>query len=465
MSFQHGITGREIPTSVVAAVSSGITPTYVGTAPINMCKEHMVNEPVLCYSYSEAIENFGFSKDFGNFTLCEAIDAHFSKFASAPIVLINVLDPEKHKKLVENQEIEKFNRKFILNDIGVIPETLKIIEEIDFATQFDDDGKLIIVPVTDVERITVSYDKIDPSMVTEEDIIGGVDVETGKKTGLECIENVFPKYRLVPNLLLAPKFSTNSAVAAVMETKVSKINGHFMGVALVDISTQEIKKYSDAPAKKNSNNLISTFMDVSWPKVALGDRQYHLSTQRACIIQNLASQNDNIPYKSPSNKIIKADRACLENGESVFMGLDEANFLNGNGITTTLNFIGGWKIWGNRNSCYPDNTDPKDCFLASRLMFNWLNDRLVQTFWQKVDEPSNKILIKTIVDTINIDLNGLVNNGVLLGARIEFREEDNPVTELINGKITFRIYLAPSLPAEEICFLKEIDINYFNNLF
>lgn len=85
MGFKHGITGNETPTSVVAVVAQGLTPTYVGTAPINMGNTKNVNEPILCYSYQEAVENFGFVKDFKNYTLCEAIDAHFSKFGIGPI--------------------------------------------------------------------------------------------------------------------------------------------------------------------------------------------------------------------------------------------------------------------------------------------------------------------------------------------------------------------------------------------
>lgn len=32
---------------------------------------------MLCSSYAEAVEHFGYSDDFENYTLCEAIDTHF----------------------------------------------------------------------------------------------------------------------------------------------------------------------------------------------------------------------------------------------------------------------------------------------------------------------------------------------------------------------------------------------------
>ena len=42
MTFRHGVTGKESPTKLIAAVSDGITPVYVGTAPINLCKTKKV---------------------------------------------------------------------------------------------------------------------------------------------------------------------------------------------------------------------------------------------------------------------------------------------------------------------------------------------------------------------------------------------------------------------------------------
>lgn len=466
MAFQHGITGRENPTSVIAASTSEMVAVYVGTAPINMAKERKVNDPVLCYSYSEAVEAMGYLKDFENYTLCEAIDAHFSKFGSAPIVLINVLDPETHKaETAEAETITKENGKFTIKKTGVIPETVTIEGQTNLNFQFDDDGYLVIIGTIPGETVSVTYSFLKPSMVTAEDIIGGIDTNTGNEKGLECIENIFPKYRVIPNLVLAPKFSTDSTVAAVLETKASKINGHFQGFALCDIDTKTTRKYTDVPGIKENNNLNSTYLSAFWPMVALGTLKYHMSTQIACIIQALAAENDGVPFKSPSNKSLKADSAVLADGTPVLLGVNKANYLNSNGIGTALNFIGGWKSWGNYASCFPAVTDPKDAFIASRLMFNFLNNTLVTTFWQKVDEPTNKVLINTIVDSCNIWLNGLTNQGQILGGRVEFREEDNPTTSLVAGKISIRVFYTPPLPAQQIEFLKEIDVKYFDTLF
>lgn len=466
MAFKHGITATESPTKLIAAVSDGITPVYVGTAPINMCKVRNLNEPILCNSYAEAVENFGYINDFSNYTLCEAIDTHFSKFNVGPIVLINVLDIKKHTKEVTNKTINMIDKKYLIEDIGILPETVVITETFEHKKIFNEKGQLELIPLEEKKGdITVNYSVLDASKVTDEDIIGGIDGETGKKKGLECIADVFPKYIKVPSLILAPKYSTSSTVAAVLEAKAKKINGHFQALALTDLNTNKVKKYGDATKNKNDNNLSSTFLDVSWPKISLGNSQYHISTQKAAIIQILARESEEIPYKSPSNKNVKGDSAILEDGTPIRLGLDEANYLNSQGISTVINWTGGWKFWGNRTSCYPVVTDPKDSFIASRMMFNWLINTLVLTYWQKVDEPTNRVLIETVTDSINIWLNGLTASGKIIGARVEFRQEDNPKTSLIDGKIKFKLYFTPALPAEEIAFDLEIDTKYYDTLF
>ena len=123
------------------------------------------------------------------------------------------------------------------------------------------------------------------------------------------------------------------------------------------------------------------------------------------------SGNGDIPYESPSNKSMQITGTCLADGTEVILGPDEANYLNGQGIVTALNFIGGWKAWGNRTACYPSNTDPKDAFISIRRMFNWHAQTFIQTYWAKVDKPINKRLIQTVVDSENIRLNGLVAQG------------------------------------------------------
>ena len=57
MAYQHGVYTSEIPTSIVPPVEAlaGL-PVVIGTAPIHLATDPKVNEPVLCYSYAEAVQ-------------------------------------------------------------------------------------------------------------------------------------------------------------------------------------------------------------------------------------------------------------------------------------------------------------------------------------------------------------------------------------------------------------------------
>lgn len=151
--------------------------------------------------------------------------------------------------------------------------------------------------------------------------------------------------------------------------------------------------------------------------------------------------------------------------QEVIMSLPKANYLNENGVTTALNFSKGWTAWGNRNACYPGTTDTKDTLITNRLMFNWLQAEFILTFWQKADAPITRRLVETIVDSFNDRLNGLAAQEAILGGRIEFRKEDNPITSLIDGAMRFKIFLTPPPPAESISADFELDPDYFDVLF
>ena len=49
------------------------------------------------------MEAVGYSDDFENFTLCQSIERLFQVFNVAPIILVNVLDPNKAAHVTQNQ--------------------------------------------------------------------------------------------------------------------------------------------------------------------------------------------------------------------------------------------------------------------------------------------------------------------------------------------------------------------------
>ena len=144
---------------------------------------------------------------------------------------------------------------------------------------------------------------------------------------------------------------------------------------------------------------------------------------------------------------------------------EEAAYLNGQGIITGLNFTGGLVAWGNRTTAYPGLTDVKDTFIPVRRMFNFIGNTLVLTAWQMTDAPLRRRLIESVCDTFNVWLNGLTARGYILGGRVEFLYNDNPVADLMDGISRFRVFVTPPSPAKELNFILEYDPVYVSTLF
>jgi hypothetical protein len=237
----------------------------------------------------------------------------------------------------------------------------------------------------------------------------------------------------------------------------------FNCVTYCDIPDEIAKPHSKVPEYKKNNNLVSENMYLCWGKLRFGDRLMNMATQAASLTAKVDSQNNDIPFASPSNKNLQMQGHIVDNDE--FNGdLSKVNMLNGNGITTALNFSKGWVLWGNRTGAYPGNTDPKDSFINNRRMLAWFGNTLVLTWMQKVDD-TNRRLVETIVNSVNYQINGLVNAGALLGGRVEVLDSENSLLDRMDGRLTFNIFLGLVAPAEEINFKLEFDPYYLETLF
>lgn len=492
MAYKHGVYVSEVPTSILppVEVNAGI-PMIIGTAPVNMTDPTNVNKPKLCYSYEEAVKEFGFVpaeedttsglKKF-NYSICELIYSAFSLYRVAPIIVVNVLDPTTHKKNCTTTSVS-FDAKTGIAKIaetGVLPNTLvlkagekTLTKDTDYIVSFDTDGTMILSSLKNQDGdflcssetpYTLTASKLDPSAVDADDIIGGVDT-SGNKSGLELVDDVFPLFRVVPGTLIAPGFSSSPSMAAVMAAKCTAINTVFKAICAVDVPTTTVKNYTAVANWKNQNNITDPMQICCWPMIQLDGTVFNLSTQLACLMAQVDSQNDDVPYVSPSNKNLQMTGTCLADGSEVVLGPNTGAYLNSQGVVCALNFIGGWVAWGNRTAVYPGNTDVKDAFIPNRRMFNWIGNTFIQTFWSKVDFPATPRLINTIIDSANIWMNGLAAMQYILGGRIEFLSSENSITDLMDGNLAFHVYVTPPPPAKDIDFILEFDPEYLQTLF
>lgn len=192
--------------------------------------------------------------------------------------------------------------------------------------------------------------------------------------------------------------------------------------------------------------------------MAVGDKVYYYSAMFAALQAYTDAQNSDVP-ENASNQDLRITATVLADGTPVVLDPQQANdVLNANGVITAIN-ANGFKAWGNSTAAYPSTTDPKDRWLKVRRFFDWDGNNFIRTYLSKVDKPGNKRLIQSIVDSQNIVGNGYVARGYCAGYRVEFRSEENPVTNLLNGHLTVHTFLAPYIPAEFIENIREYDVD------
>lgn len=469
MAVSHGFNLTEATTSVSAPVqvSSGLQ-IIVGTAPVNQLANPAaaVNTPLYVSTYKEAVAAVGWSSDFAKYTLCEAISANFKVVGTAPIVVINVLDPKnkKHITALDETSVQVNDGVAEIDKVGILLEklvvkkdTTALTADVDYIASFNDDGTvslaLIIGGAGDgATTLTVSGSILDASKVTADDIVGGVNAATGAETGLEAVRQVYPKLSKAPGILLAPRFSKNAQVCAALQAKCRKNNGLFNAVCFVDLdcSADGAQKYTDVAKQKAKQTATSREAYALWLYVKVGETVYSGSSMAAAATVHNDSQNGDRPVASPSNVTVPISAACLEDGTEVLMDQEQGTFLNDQGIATFIRSGTDFVIWGNETAAYPKNTDPKDAFLCIRRFFNYAWTSFVLDNMSKLDKPMNPKRLQSIIDSENMKGSKYVSEEACASYRIVADTEKNTAAELVAGHYHFYLYCTPFPPLKQM---------------
>lgn len=465
--MKHGIyvSRGEPAQSVPVAAESGI-PFVIGAAPVQAASAPAkASVPVLCESWGDVETKLGYSEDWDSYNLCEFAYAYFKLYGCKPVVFCNLLDPATMKTAVAAADITVVNHQALL-PIGAINDDTLVVKAsgdagepyvagTDYMAYYA--GENLIVELLedgdcyDASAVSISYNQVDPAQIAAEEVAAG----------LEASELCMAATGHAPDLLCAPGYSSDPEVAAAMALRAGGINGMFRAKALIDIDASSSGAETlEAAIAYKQENLTDENMIVCWPMAVKDGRKYHLSTQLAGVMTQTDSGNDGCPYESPSSKAMAADAMVLASGEEVMLSHPQANMLNAQGIVTGLNFIGSLVAWGNYTAAYPGSRGEEVCFIPLARVFDWVGNTVIRTLWSKLDAPINRRLMDTVVDEINIWLNGLVGSGYLYGARVEAPEDENTQENLQAGIIKVHIYLASPSPAQEISVTLEYDSSY-----
>lgn len=515
MTFKHGVYVEErsgSPASINSADSA--IPFVVGTASgVGANGNLPVNEPKLISSFNEYQATFGYVgareatsntkvKGFV-FSLDEFAKAYFSLYNAKPAIIVNVLDPTNNSNKTSGTRVStglKFDTRTgraVFDDYQAIASSIVIstpgAEGEDPITFSVANGDLLLIhenggyylqstlnssnlfKVDTSKTYSVTYSIVISSAITSAEIIGSYNSTTGKRTGLELIKEVFPRFRVIPSLIVVPKYCQINAVAIKMQTLANGISDLFKAVALIDLPAGSVTvggstiagpaEYTSVPTFKAQSTLDDRQAILTWPCVNYSGELYGGSSHLAGIIAETDAAHDGVPFVSPSNKRIYCSGLCDSNGAGIWLDATQANYLNSQGVNTTQNWLTAWKYWGNSTACYPENNTVKDYFIPIRRMFGWISNSLVINYFSEIDSATTRRKIESIIDRANIWFNSLKAGGYIVGGRVEFNSDENPLEDMAAGHYRFHAYATPPSPLQAMDWIIEYDISYLNELY
>ena len=475
--YLYGAYGHIGETVAQSAVQAGTTPVYIGTAPVNLVRGFadagVINEPIKLSNMIDAQRKLGYAADWGTFTLCEVMNAHFNNTLGniGPIYVINVLDPSagKHRKATETtQQLSFTGGRAEFASSTIILDTLTIAksdggdyaEGTDYAVDYNfTKGTVIITsliadsPLTGT--LTASFYEVDDSAIEDDDIIGGVTAG-GEYSGLSSIALLYPEQFAVCNLIAAPGWSQSPAVYNAMLTASQKINGHWdafvvADLPLVDSTAQAVDTITKAIAWKKANAFTGERSKVYWPQGIdnLGNI-YHLSTLAVVELMRADFSHNSVPMETCGNKAIPVIKQYFgANANNCGFDQQTGKELTQNGISTAVAWGGEWVLWGDHTAAYTygADVDPRAIFDVSMRMLMHITNSFQREWSPEIDSPMTRALKDRIINREQEKLDGYVSMGALLGEPvILFLESENSTTDIMNGDFRWDIAVTPTPP-------------------
>lgn len=475
--YLYGAYGHIGETVAQSAVQAGTVPVYIGTAPVNLVRgfaeKGIINEPVKLTNMIDAQKKLGFAADWGTFTLCEVMSAHFDNVLGniGPIYVINVLDPAegKHRASAATTKAlnfaggrAEFASSTIILDTLTIAKTggSNYTEGVDYSLDYNfAKGTVIVNSLADDAKLTgtltATYYEVDDSAIVDEDIIGGVTAG-GEYTGLGSLALLYPEQFAVCNLLAAPGWSHSPAVYNAMVNASRKINGHWDAFVLADLplvdgSAAAVDTIEKAVAWKQDNAYTSERSKVFWPQAAdnLG-KVYHLSTLAAVELMRADYSHGSVPMETCGNKPVPVIKQYFgENATNRGFDQQTGKELTRKGISTVVAWAGEWVLWGDHTAAYTygAEVDPRAIFDVSMRMLMHITNSFQREWSPEIDEPMTRALKDRIINREQEKLDGYVSMGALLGNPvILFLESENGTTDIMNGDFRWDIAVTPVPP-------------------
>lgn len=326
-----------------------------------------------------------------------------------------------------------------------------------------DTGRVIMSQekVEPKSTLAVDYTHVDPSAVTEADVMGGVQGD-GSYTGSHALKGAAVDLGVTPRILIAPRFTHTKEDSLTANPVVAEMLGfadRLRGMVYADAPST-----TDADAVAYRNDWSSKRVMVLDPFVkVLSPSGEYVYQPRSARRAGLAAKviNDHGFHVLPSNRplfgIVGTQRP-IESG--TFDKNSASNYLNENEVSTLIR-MEGFREWGGRTAA----TDPKWAFESVVRTADMIQEAILLSHLWAVDRNITRNLVGSILESVNAYLRQLKARDVILGGTAWVDPELNTAETVSNGELYIDFDFTPTYPAEHIIFRSHLVNNYIEEIF
>ena len=316
----------------------------------------------------------------------------------------------------------------------------------------------------------VSYTFVDPTKVTDADIIGGVN-EQGQYTGLYALYSSETLWEVTPRILIAPGWTHQKANAVTANPVVSELLA--VATRLRSIIFADAPGTGDSAAIQYREDwgsdrimVVEPFLNTPGPYGSGFEKDGvtpWLVPSSIYWAGATAKMDNSVGFwASPSNQELSG---VIGLGRTIDFSLGDsncrANYLNSEQVSVVIR-SNGFRTWGNHTS---DDPSSDFTFLCVRRTADIIEDSIAASSIWAIDQVINTSFFTSLVGSVNAYLRYLKAVGAILGGHAWADATLNSDTVIASGHAYVDFDFTAPFPAEHITFRAHIVDDYIANIF
>lgn len=301
-------------------------------------------------------------------------------------------------------------------------------------------------PVTVVVRVATGATDAE----TVSNLIG-TTTENGKYTGMKALLAAKTRLKVTPRILGVPGLDS-LPVATALVSIAQQLR------AFAYVSASGCKTKEEAVAYRE--NFGAREVMIIWPDFEHWSTASNSTAEAPAVARALGLRakidRDVGWHKTLSNIPVNGVTGI---SADVFWDLQnpatDANYLNGNEVTTLIN-SDGFRFWGSR-TC---TEDPLFAFENYTRTAQVLADTMAEAQLWAMDKPMHPSLVRDLIESINAKFRELVSGGYLIGGEAWYDEVANSEETLKAGKLFIDYDYTPVPPLEDLTLRQRITGRY-----